>query len=152
MIHSIMVLYNQICVFDVKLDYPFNDWNDEHVQQGFSWRPGSVSFGTMENGVTPVDVQIAKQTMIDASSFRVISVPFQVPDHGKLAIGSIGDEREVEINPESYDLIFELAHKGQNPRCRLIFVPNASPAAKILRADAEITKTSNFEMKAAPAI
>ena len=44
--------YSQVSVFMAKLDSPFNDWEQEHVEQGFAWREGSVSFATLEEAGT----------------------------------------------------------------------------------------------------
>lgn len=38
-----------IAVFEAGLSNPFNDSTPEHDAQGFSWRPGSVSFGTLDD-------------------------------------------------------------------------------------------------------
>jgi hypothetical protein len=48
---SLMVLYSQIAVFDRDLPNAFNTWTQRHVDQGFAWRSGSVSFGTIEGAV-----------------------------------------------------------------------------------------------------
>lgn len=42
------VVYAHVAVFDARSRHPFNDWSDTHVAQGFAWRPGSVSFATLE--------------------------------------------------------------------------------------------------------
>ncbi|WNZ26896.1 hypothetical protein HJG54_28635 [Leptolyngbya sp. NK1-12] len=44
---QLRALYNQVAVFDPSLEYPYNDWLPQHAAQGFTWRPGSVSFGTL---------------------------------------------------------------------------------------------------------
>ena len=41
------VSYSQIAVFNSELENPFNDWTDQHVLQGFSWREESGSFKTL---------------------------------------------------------------------------------------------------------
>jgi Competence protein J (ComJ) len=43
----LIISHSQIAVFDPSLERPFNSWTDAHVAQGFSWRPGSVSFSTL---------------------------------------------------------------------------------------------------------
>jgi hypothetical protein len=45
---SIEVTHGQVCVFDSKLRHPLNPWGEEQVRQGFSCRPGSVSFLTLQ--------------------------------------------------------------------------------------------------------
>lgn len=46
LIKQISISYSQLCVFDPALTEPYNEWLPEHNAQGFSWRPGSVSFAT----------------------------------------------------------------------------------------------------------
>lgn len=41
------ISYSQLAVFQKGMENPFNDWEDTHVNQGFAWRPGSVSFGSL---------------------------------------------------------------------------------------------------------
>jgi hypothetical protein len=43
---NLNISYSQLAVFDASLDQPLNDWTPEHADQGFSWRPRSVSFRT----------------------------------------------------------------------------------------------------------
>ena len=44
---SLEISYGQLAVFANSLPQPFNDWTDQHVSQGFAWRPGSVTFRSM---------------------------------------------------------------------------------------------------------
>jgi hypothetical protein len=83
---TILVSYNQICVFDASWDKPFNDWSNLHVQQGFSWRAGSVSFGAIENVETEVEVVQRDSFSLDSNSIRAIAVPFAVPAHGSVVL------------------------------------------------------------------
>ncbi|UGA36252.1 competence protein ComJ [Chromobacterium haemolyticum] len=146
---TILVSYNQICVFNSDMDEPFNDWNQAHVEQGFSWRQGSVSFGAIENDETELEITAQHSYSLDNQAIRAISVPFKT-ESGSLIIGSIGDEREIDIEPGSYELIFELGKRG-NWWCRLTFIPQNTLLPKIIKADQEIIKTSNFDMNAKPA-
>ena len=43
--------YGQLSVFASALKDPYNDWTDQHISQGFTWRPGSVSFSSMVGSV-----------------------------------------------------------------------------------------------------
>jgi hypothetical protein len=152
MTETILVSYNQICVFDATLDEPFNDWTDDHVRQGFAWRPGSVSFGAVENAETVVVIEVASVVDLDSAAFRVIAVPFTVPAPGVVVVGSIGDEREIEIDAGMYQLTFELGSKDKNPWCRLRFIADRNPQPQIIKADAEVTKQDAFLMIASPAV
>jgi hypothetical protein len=149
---KILVSYNQFCVFDATLDDPFNDWNDDHVRQGFSWRPKSVSFGAKENREIKVEVKIADSIKIDSTAFRVIAVPFTVPEHRKIIVGSIGDEHEVEIDAGIYRLIYELGSQNATPFCRLTFIADSHSLPEIIEADSEITKRNDLLMNATAAV
>lgn len=151
MTETILVSYNQICLFDAALDEPFNDWTDEHVRQGFAWRPGSVSFGMVENTETTVVVEAKNTVELDPSAFRVIAVPFTVPAHSSVVVGSVGDERQIEIDAGTYRLIFELGSKHKRPWCRFSFVADSNPQPQIIRADLAITKHGILLMSASPA-
>jgi hypothetical protein len=151
MIEAILVSYNQICVFDPALANPFNDWTEDHVRQGFSWRPGSVSFGALENTETDIVVAASDSMNPDPSAFRIITVPFTVPAGGHVVVGSIGDERQVAIAPGVYQLSFELAKRERRPWCRLSFVANSNPHAEIIKTDSELTKSDVLVMIAHPA-
>ena len=41
-------VYSMLNVFLPDLTHPYNDLNSIHARQGFSWRPESVSFGTID--------------------------------------------------------------------------------------------------------
>ncbi|MGH8780356.1 competence protein ComJ [Paraburkholderia sp.] len=151
MTETILVSYNQICVFDATLDEPFNDWADDHVHQGFAWRAGSVSFGAVENEETVFVIEVDNPVELDPVAFRVITVPFTVPEHQGVIVGSIGDEREIKIDPGTYQLTFELGRKNEKPWCRISFVKNANPQPRVIKADSEITKLDSFLMSASPA-
>jgi hypothetical protein len=151
MIDKILVSYNQICIFDAMLDEPFNDWTYEHVSQGFAWRPGSVSFGAVDNVETTIIIQRVSAVDADVDAFRVIAVPFTVNPHEAVVIGSIGDERQIEIEAGTYRLTFELGAKDERPWCRLSFIADSNPTPQIIKSDSEITKRGALLMSASPA-
>lgn len=88
---SFYVSYNQVAVFDPSLARPFNEWTDKHVRQGFSWRPGSVSFRSLiEAGRHGVEIEIVdRMREVHPDAVRVIEVPFDVPEDGSLEVGSV---------------------------------------------------------------
>lgn len=101
------ISYRQIAVFDGTLDQPFNDWHPHHTQQGFAWRPGSVSFSTLlDTDKVQVQVNIGA---VDAHEICVcrIEVPFTVPEHRQVSVASILDEQELELEPGDYQLTYE---------------------------------------------
>jgi hypothetical protein len=75
--------FGTLAIFQPGLAYPFNDWNSRHGSQGFSWRPGSVSFLAVDaDDPTPVFVEIRESYTPAAEAFRVIKVPFEVDSRG----------------------------------------------------------------------
>jgi hypothetical protein len=71
-----------------------------------------------------------------------------VPALGRVVVGNVGDE---EVEAGLYELVFELGWSEGSQWCRLSFVPNRQPSARILKADPEITKTADLVMDARPA-
>src|ERR1700743_191003 len=90
------ITYSQVAVFHPSLKQPFNIWTDRHVAQGFAWRPGSVSFSTIdEGGVHTIRVSVISSFVeISPAAIRVIEVPFRVPSDGSVEIASISDSQQ----------------------------------------------------------
>lgn len=87
-----VITYSQISIFNSNLDEPFNDWNDDQVRQGFSWRPESVSFKTLSNdAVVHVTFEKVSQFSPSAESERTISVPFSCNEVGEIEVAGITD-------------------------------------------------------------
>jgi hypothetical protein len=148
------VSYNQVSVFDAKLDSPFNDWADEHVAQGFAWRPGSVSFGTLENaGTLAVDVFRSKEFEESSTASRIIVVPFSVPDHGLIEVASIASGVSLELPPGEYELTFEhgIDTDGQMWATFYFRLVDTPATPRVLRADAELSPPPALVMSAPPA-
>jgi hypothetical protein len=152
---SVEVSYAQLSVFDSTLAAPFNDWTDEHVNQGFAWRPGSVSFRTL-SAAGPVLVEVVRsRTLIEGKSAgeRIISVPFRVPEHGNIEIASIADGVPLQLPAGEYELIFEHGRSpDQGMWTNFYFRGVAAPVSpRIVRADAALAPPSEFVMTAEPA-
>ncbi len=152
---AVEISYTQVAVFDQQLPNPFNDWTDAHVAQGFAWRPGSVSFGTLETA-GHLSVQVFKGKEVDEGSSaaeRIIAVPFSVPAHGSVEIGSIGGGAVVEIPPGEYELVFEHGHdQDEHMWANLYFMAVCDPVKpRIIRADSEMVPPKDFVMHAEPA-
>lgn len=152
---DIEVSYTQLAVFDPTLDAPFNDWTDEHVAQGFAWRLGSVSFGTLQSaGTIHVEVVISRSFAVAGSQGeRVIVVPFTVPTHGELEIASIGSSALVELPPGDYELIYEHGHDDRGIMwAKFYFCPSVGlVVARVLRAGPELNPPEVLVMTAEPA-
>lgn len=151
----VVVSYTQFSVFDPKLPNPFNDWSDEHVAQGFSWRPGSVSFGTLESD-GDLFVRVIMSKPFDENSSmaeRIIAVPFRVPDHDRVELGSIGGGVEVCIPSGDYELIYEHGRDESGGMWVNLYLFSVSVPVrpKVIRADLELSPPAVFLMKADPA-
>jgi hypothetical protein len=144
----LVVSHSQIVVFDSSLENPFNDWTDEHVRQGFAWRPGSVSFATLEGGGGHVVGIVVGESEPLPQAMRIIQVPFEVSSSGSIKVASIADNRLVSIPAGVYQLRFECCPREQ---VRLVFTKSESPSFEIVRADAELSATKNLVLTASPA-
>jgi hypothetical protein len=145
--------HSQIAVFQGDLENPFNDWEDTHVDQGFSWREGSVSFSTLTDGGTiDVEVVVKKAWSIDRAADRIIRVPFLVSETG-VEVASIISGQTLDIAPGTYSLYFETGMKENAMAwCRCTFVPDKSPAPEILKADKILRPRAELDMHANPAV
>jgi len=137
---KIFVSYSQLAVFDHSLERPFNDWTERHVAQGFAWRPGSVSFATLEEGgdhLVAVSLEDMRNDEPPIDAVRVIDVPFEVPPSGSIEIGSISDCRSVELPAGHYQLRFEnyRASEGKLPRVHLLLHRDGNPHFRVIKAE-----------------
>jgi hypothetical protein len=152
---SIFISHAQLAVFNHTLERPFNLWTDRHVAQGFSWRPGSVSFGTVEeSGVHLVSFKWQNfEDQISDLAIRVIDVPFEVENGEKVEIGSISDSTLVDVPAGIYQLRFECyGREGDDPpRIQLIFFRTNEPVFRVVKADPELAPEHDLFLTADPA-
>jgi hypothetical protein len=152
---TISVSYSQLTVFDRSLERPFNEWTDRHVAQGFSWRHGTVSFGTVEDsGSHRVTVRLSDHEHDpNPDAIRVIDVPFEVPPGGRIEIGSIADSTSLVLPPGSYQLRFEYCKRvgSAMPVVCLSFNPKDNPRFKVIRTDFELGPGADLLLSASPA-
>lgn len=138
---NIDVSYGQIAVFWSSLHQPFNDWTQRHVDQGFSWRPESVSFRTLtESGAHLVELDVVDQAQdLGSDVVRAIEVPFEVPADGSIEVSSISDSAPLSLHPGIYRLRCEFLDGGGEgvQRVRLVFSKD-TPHFALLRADEAI--------------
>jgi Competence protein J (ComJ) len=146
------ILYSQIALFQFGIENPFNDWNETHVDQGFAWRDGSVSFGTLSSDVDcKITVNIMEKIEIEHDIIRAIVVPFKVKKGG-IEIGSVMETITIDIPEGTYELLFT-AKSVNNKECYTFsFIENENPNAKVLRADDELNLPTSLLMEATPAI
>lgn len=149
---SMYVSYQQLCVFEPSLAEPFNAWKDEHVAQGFSWRPGSVCFGTLDPD-GQVEIAFGSSSGVPApapATVRAIVVPIAVPDDGRLEIATITESKIVQAPPHTNGLLFEAGLGGRRDQYRITFLKGPSPQPEIVVADAELTPPAMYLMEAEP--
>jgi hypothetical protein len=147
------ISYSQIAVFRAGLETPFSDWTQAHVDQGFAWRPESVSFRCLgETGEAAVSVTVKSHLTLRPDAVRVIQVPFVVPPGGRLEIASITDAAEVQIDEGAYALVFETG-TGSNGAmwCDFSFIRTEKASFSILRAGADLRPASKLVLTAEPA-
>lgn len=148
---EVVISYAQLCVFDPALEATYNDWAKEHVEQGFSWRPGSVSFAT-DSTCSSVIVEVTRSDgppdFSDAES--AIRVPFLVPPSGVVEVGSVMSGYEASIEPGRYALYF-LAPSNQTSPFRLTFVPIGDIEPAVLKEGSNAKMQRHYLMMASPA-
>ena len=150
---DLFVLYYQIVVYDADGDGLFNDWRPEHAQQGFSWRPGNVSFGTFDTLTMRIEVYLAEGVHLRRDTKRAIRVPFTVTRRSKVKIAVITEERSISVPPGEYALTYEhgLDESGECMWCVFTFVPDENAQPAVLIADSELSPPSPLLMEADPA-
>ena len=149
------VSYSQLAVFASNLSQPFNDWTDQHVAQGFAWRPGSVSFRTLSASgqhIAVVDV-VDRLGPVHPDAVRAVEVPFDVPVGGEIEIGSISETRRLELPAGAFLLRCEfLASTVEEvERVQLTFAKQDVRHFSIVRADRDVTVCGELLTTARPA-
>lgn len=149
----IYVSYSQICIFLGSLENPYNDWSEESYSQGFAWRPGSVSFGTLiEEGEHEVNIFLNEPIQaLGDNCARAFKVPFGMID-GAIEIGSISDTVSFEVDFDHYILQIEFyeGNKMNSPKIN-ISLNKGHTDFLILKADSSILEHKNFDTNAKPA-
>jgi Competence protein J (ComJ) len=149
---NIPIFYAVLAVIDEGLNESYNAWRQQHIDQGFSWRPGSVSFRTLRDvGNQSVTVRRADQTNPRPDAQRSILVPFTVSPPGRLANSDLMEDQFINMPGGSYSLLFETGYDVDSEIwCDLTFVPGAPATAQILRADAVLSPSYPLLMEAEP--
>lgn len=153
----------QIAIFSPpNLNNPFNSWEDDHIAQGFSWRPQSVSFSTLEEyGELTVEVQIVQSFQLREDALRIIRVPFHVAEEGTVVISNLAEERKISVPSGDYGLTFETGYlvdraaicDGAPTWSRFTFTSSlAHHEAEVIRADYALSPPSQLLMRAEPAV
>ncbi len=147
---ALYVSYSTLAVFDPALANPYNDWTDAHIEQGFSWRPGSVSFATLSSdGDVTVSIRRNEAKAVEGA-VRRIRVPFTVPPDGRVEVGSISDTKIVALPAGPFDLFFETGRDSSGEWCCLTFSPPTKMGAEIVLSDLNLAVGRELIMDAKP--
>lgn len=134
------ISYRQIAVYDPTLAEPFNEWSQEHNDQGFSWRDVSASFGTplQSDGPHLISVFLQRgEVEPNPDALRVIDVQCKVVNQ-VLEVGSIADYKQFTIPAGDYELRYEYFGMPK-PEIKLIFMEDTPKGFSIRKADDEIS-------------
>ena len=140
------ITYHQLVVYDEgTVAVPKNDWTERHIEQGFSWRPGCVTFETLEDlGALRVEVLLAEDLEVSSEATRAIVVPFGVSAAGCVGLWDIADVTSAHVPSGGYALLAEMGYlnrkEGEEAEwCRLTFVAGRNVQPEILRADEQLS-------------
>jgi hypothetical protein len=153
---GVEISYGQLTVFASSLQHPFNDWTDQHVAQGFAWRPGSVSFRSMvEAGQHSVEIDVVNRVgAIHPDAVRALEVPFEVPTDGAVEVGSIAETVSLSLPAGSFLLRCEFLRPADTAgeRVRLTFAKKDVLRFAIVHADSELSIDGELLTMAQPAL
>lgn len=150
---SLELAWCQISIFEANMQDPFNDWNEQHLAQGFSWRSGSISFKTpMRHGEIDVTVDLINNIVIRADATRAILVPFTTWG-GLVEISSIAQSELIDIPPGRYAVLFQSGVRSGRSWCTIGLLESIVTPVEpvILRGDADLDPGIEILMEAEPA-
>ncbi len=170
---SLPIDYKSLIVHQRALLSPYNLPTEAHIRQGFTWRPGSVTFHTLDP-----EEYIEETVLVDtddsdfvpsSAAIRIIRVPFEIKADGVDVTSPIGIAWSIDLHPGHYALYFSVEPdeeitreirqgKWKDPFIQsawiyhLTFLPTAEPVQpEILRADDQISPPQHLVMEAEPA-
>ena len=137
---------SQILVYNSS-DNEGNDWTDEDVVRGFSWREGSVAFGALLDPIESTFSVNVSDTFIEQASdaVRIIRVPFSTDGSG-VEIGDVYDTIEIDLPKGEYSIYFEAFYgeDKEQERYNFTFVEESFVEPVIVRADEGIEIPTSF--------
>ncbi|MDQ0220185.1 competence protein ComJ [Peribacillus cavernae] len=153
------ISYSQITVFNKGLENPYSDWTDKHINQGFVWREGTVSFGTLSDSLCKIEVILGGEITASAEAIRSIVVPFTTADTGITISSILSKEYNFVIPAGSYELLFEafpLEPPSENDFFKVqysfTFAESKSPKARILKHDGDLLSPETLLMTGEAAV
>lgn len=171
---SLPIDYKSLIVHQRGLPFPYNRPTEAHIRQGFTWRPGSVTFSTLdpeeflEESVL-VDTNQGETVSLPPAAVRIIRLPFDIGADGIEVTSPIGIAWSIDLPPGHYALYFSVEPDEEITRkivqglwedaliqaawmYHLTFIPVTEPVQPaILRADDQITPPQQLVMDAEPA-
>lgn len=150
---SLELTWSQVSLFDANLADPFNDWNEHHLAQGFTWRPGSVSFKLpVRSGEIDVSVGLIDSLVVDPAARWAIVVPFTTWG-GVIEVSSVAQSEVIDIGSGRYALLYQTGvHDGRAWAHFGLLESSVMPVEPvILRGDHEINAATPLLMQAEPA-
>jgi hypothetical protein len=145
--------WSQVSLFDANLKDPFNDWTEHHLLQGFSWRPGSVSFRTpLRYGEIDITVEMITAIALKADAQRAIVIPFTTWG-GLVELSTIAQSELIDISPGRYAVLFQTGIRNGRSWCSfgLLESPVVPVEPVILRGDEDLDPSIHLLMEAEPA-
>lgn len=143
---ELMVAYSTISVYNTELDFPYNQWTEQLIHQGFAWRKGSVAFSTIGSTSVNLEIFFSECYEVLPETQRAIIVPFTIENSGRIAVSDDTDNYVIDIPIGEYALLFENGflsdvkcseqenELGLRPMwSRLTFTPSTVLQAQILR-------------------
>jgi len=151
---DLFIFYSQLIVSDEAIAPVPSDWTERHVAQGFTWGPGTVSFGTLGDvGDLRVEVRVAGDPEALPDAARAIVVPFSVSPPGHVTLSDCVNEETVGVPAGEYALLFEIGRLNQERGkeaewCRLTFAPRRDARPEVLRRDGMLSPEYPLLMEA----
>lgn len=148
---TLEISYSQIAVFNPGLESPFNHWTQPHFDQGFVWRPQSVSFRTAaRTGFGTIRVDRVDSPQLRDDALLAIRVPFHLAEP-RVEVASVFKGQTLPLEAGEYTLFFQTGRDETAPWVTLEFVPGASDGAEILRGREQLKPPAPLLMTADPA-
>ncbi|MOA00254.1 DNA-entry nuclease inhibitor [compost metagenome] len=152
--NELLISYSQLAIYNSEVESPYSNWSDSHINQGFAWREGAVSFSTLDDAMCEVSVSLERDIAADDRCIRAIVVPFRVSRLGVTISSIMSEAFTYEIPEGQYALVFQIFHLpadeqgDQAYRYSFSFVPHSSPEAMILKQDDELSPPHPLVMEA----
>ena len=133
---TLSIAFSQVALFNSELSEPFNDWSPEHVLQGFAWRPGSVSFKTLdEDGDLDVEFEIIDNIELADGVERAISVPFRSFSAGQVECATITGSFKERLPAGEYQVVFQAGRLNGRQWARFSAIAGGDQQPRILVND-----------------